>query len=186
MEQPTTGVRPGEPDQNLGWLQLPALEIGIRPLLYTDNRHLEWHGGTDWRRFYQAQWEAHRAGRVTVLVAVLREFPVAQECIVWSGLAHLPGVPHVQSLRTMVPLQGMGIGSALLQAAETLARRRGYPRMGLSVAVDNESAERLYRRLGYQSAGASYQDQWTLINARGEPVIFSEKVHDLVKRLNDE
>lgn len=43
-----------------------------------------------------------------------------------------------------------GIGSALMQWAETWARKRGDRQMGLQVFHDNQPALSLYQKLGYQ------------------------------------
>jgi len=45
--------------------------------------------------------------------------------------------------------RGRGVGSALMQAAETWARERGLDSLELDVAGPNNDARRLYDRLGY-------------------------------------
>jgi ribosomal protein S18 acetylase RimI-like enzyme len=47
--------------------------------------------------------------------------------------------------------QGMGVGAALLAAAEDEARRRGLPFMALMVTEENEPGRRLYERAGYRT-----------------------------------
>jgi len=44
-----------------------------------------------------------------------------------------------------------GVGTALLDAAEDEARRRGLPYMSLIVSQENRGARRLYKRRGYQT-----------------------------------
>lgn len=46
-------------------------------------------------------------------------------------------------------LQGRGVGHALLEAAESEAKRRGLPYISLMVTEDNTAARRLYERGGY-------------------------------------
>ncbi|WP_185148023.1 GNAT family N-acetyltransferase [Peribacillus simplex] len=46
--------------------------------------------------------------------------------------------------------QGKGIGSALIQYVEGYAKQKGYPRVSLVVENENEGANRLYSRLGYE------------------------------------
>ncbi|HEY9084640.1 MAG TPA: GNAT family N-acetyltransferase [Candidatus Tyrphobacter sp.] len=46
---------------------------------------------------------------------------------------------------------GRGVGTALLNAAEDEARRRGLPYMSLMVTENNEAARRLYERGGYRT-----------------------------------
>lgn len=45
---------------------------------------------------------------------------------------------------------GVGIGTALLHAAEDEARQRGLPYIALMVTEENAAARRLYERAGYQ------------------------------------
>ena len=61
----------------------------------------------------------------------------------------LPGVPRLNHLEVLAPLQGRGIGTALLRAGEATACELGYRRVALGVGLDNPDARRLYERLGY-------------------------------------
>ncbi|MFH6784698.1 MULTISPECIES: GNAT family N-acetyltransferase [Methylobacterium] len=49
--------------------------------------------------------------------------------------------------------RGRGVGSALVQGAEALARRLGAGRIVLEVGVGNEEARALYRRAGFTPRG---------------------------------
>jgi RimJ/RimL family protein N-acetyltransferase len=46
-----------------------------------------------------------------------------------------------------------GVASALNDAAEEEARVRGFDRIRLTVSIDNEPAQSLYRRCGYRDIG---------------------------------
>jgi ribosomal protein S18 acetylase RimI-like enzyme len=46
-------------------------------------------------------------------------------------------------------LRGRGIGKALLEAAESEAKRRGLPYISLMVTEENAAARQLYERGGY-------------------------------------
>lgn len=46
--------------------------------------------------------------------------------------------------------RGHGIGARLMALADTWAHQNGFERIGLSVAVNNESAIELYKNLGYK------------------------------------
>lgn len=68
---------------------------------------------------------------------------------------------RLYSLATQPQARGQGVGSALLDAAEHAARRRGCTALRLEVQVDNTRAIRLYERIGYVRIGRYahfYQD----------------------------
>jgi ribosomal protein S18 acetylase RimI-like enzyme len=60
-----------------------------------------------------------------------------------------PGSWYVNVLATYPPQRGKGIGSRLLDFAETLAARTARRGMSIIVSDDNKGARRLYRRRGY-------------------------------------
>ncbi len=77
-------------------------------------------------------------------------------------------------------LRGRGVGTALIQAAEDRARRRGHQWIAISVNVDNTSAARLYEWLGYiarmQHRGISnYLDSAGTKHVVDAPAIFMVK-----------
>ena len=55
----------------------------------------------------------------------------------------------VESLAVDPSIRGLGIGTALMQAAEAKARDTGKRTMSLGVITENEGAIRLYQRLGF-------------------------------------
>jgi ribosomal protein S18 acetylase RimI-like enzyme len=59
-------------------------------------------------------------------------------------------------LATMDRLQGLGIATMLIEAAEQRVRARGLAFAALGVEDDNPRARRLYERLGYQATGRQY------------------------------
>lgn len=62
-------------------------------------------------------------------------------------------VARLYSIATHAEARGKGVGSALLEASEQLARRRGCTVLRLEVRTDNDTAIRLYERLGYDRIG---------------------------------
>jgi GNAT superfamily N-acetyltransferase len=65
--------------------------------------------------------------------------------------AHLGPIMELNSLEAHP--QGQGTGTALVHAAETLAREHRATLFGLAVEHRNRDARRLYERLGYASWG---------------------------------
>ena len=57
----------------------------------------------------------------------------------------------IEAAAVVEPLRGRGIGTALMHAAEELARERGIGIVQLGVEDVNPAARRLYERLGYRS-----------------------------------
>ncbi len=149
-----------------------------------DIPHLEWHGGPDLRDFYAKVWDSHQHGEATLLVADLGGFPIGQVVILWRGKPSHPHFPDLQSLRVHLAFRGLGIGSALIEAAEKLVAARGFERAGLSVGLDNPGAQRLYERLGYESHDVIYDEEWSYLDQHGAHIVVKERVVDLIKKLD--
>jgi GNAT superfamily N-acetyltransferase len=131
-----------------------------------------------------------RAGGGVLLVAWLDGWPVG-DVFLDRGPAEepeirrwLPGVPRLNHLEVLGPLQRRGIGTALLRAGEATARKLGHRRVALGVGADNPDARRLYERLGYADWGhgsivGTYLDR----DHDGPPVTITETIDMLVKGL---
>jgi GNAT superfamily N-acetyltransferase len=63
---------------------------------------------------------------------------------------------HVSILAVAQGAEGGGIGSALLDRAETWARAHGFRRLTLAVFTNNERAKTLYARRGWQPELETY------------------------------
>jgi GNAT superfamily N-acetyltransferase len=96
----------------------------------------------------------------------------------------LPGVPRLDHLEVLGPLQGRGIGTALIGAGEDTARQLGHQQLALGVGLDNPKARQLYERLGYADWGhGTVVGTWVERDHDGPPVTLSETCDMLVKRL---
>jgi ribosomal protein S18 acetylase RimI-like enzyme len=80
--------------------------------------------------------------------------------VAWEGeepLGHaylaLTDPPEVQDVSVRLAHRRRGVASALNDAAEEEARVRGFDRIRLTVSIDNEPAQSLYRRCGYRDIG---------------------------------
>lgn len=62
----------------------------------------------------------------------------------------VPGTFYVNALATYPAYRGQGLGTKLLDAANTLAAEAGCGRLSLEVFSQNEEAVRLYEHHGYQ------------------------------------
>lgn len=56
---------------------------------------------------------------------------------------------HISVLAVADAAQGLGVGRALLEAAEDWARDRGHPFVSLNVFTENTHARAVYERFGY-------------------------------------
>ena len=96
------------------------------------------------------------AGEVTA-DPVSRYYLVAEDNGVVTGygglMAHPGGQADVLTLAVTADRWGEGIGSALLDGLLAEADRRGCTEIFLEVRVDNDRAQRLYRRRGFTDIG---------------------------------
>jgi GNAT superfamily N-acetyltransferase len=77
--------------------------------------------------------------------------------VAWVGevpLGHaylaLTDPPQLQDVEVRPEHRRRGVASALADTAEGVARARGSSRLRLSVSIDNEAAQALYRSRGYE------------------------------------
>jgi GNAT superfamily N-acetyltransferase len=94
-------------------------------------------------------------------------------------------LPYIEDVFVLPEWRDRGVGTALLEAAESAAAARGDRGVSLAVSTGNSAARRLYTRLGYVGAGVPVHR-----HATTEPGFDSdghsgdENVIDLVKRLD--
>lgn len=150
----------------------------VRPATRDDLPGLEWYGFfTHHRSIIEEAYARQERGENLMLLAVANGFPVGQA---WVDLAVRAdeGVGVLWAVRVYPFLQGMGVGSCLMTAAETALRSRGFAWAEIGVEKDNPGARRLYERHGYQlhrelveeftyrrpdgSEGRETADQWML------------------------
>jgi ribosomal protein S18 acetylase RimI-like enzyme len=86
-----------------------------------------------------------------VLLAFADEEP-AGVAVCFFGLSTFKARPllNIHDLAVVPKYRGMGVGRALLQAAEEHARRAACCKMTLEVQDDNTRARALYRRCGFE------------------------------------
>lgn len=135
-----------------------CLPVRVRPCVAEDLPLLEWYGlFRDHRAVFREAFARHLAGENVMLVADLRGFPVGQ---VWIDLVkhRAERVGYVWAVRVFPFLQGLGIGTRLIHAAENVLAERGYRGAELGVEKDNPDARRLYERLGYALVGEDRGD----------------------------
>lgn len=78
-------------------------------------------------------------------------------CGTVQGLRERGGVGSIQNLGILPGWRGRGLGTALLLQALHGFRQAGLRRAQLEVTAQNETAIRLYRRLGFRSSKTLYK-----------------------------
>jgi ribosomal protein S18 acetylase RimI-like enzyme len=88
------------------------------------------------------------------------------------GHAHLDGA-EVGDVWVLPDRRGRGIATALMTAAEEVARTAGAEELELVARVDDDRVMRLYERLGFRRAGRPYRMVAELV-IRGAPLSVDE------------
>ncbi|MFB6624572.1 GNAT family N-acetyltransferase [Streptomyces sp. NPDC056374] len=167
----------------------PVAPPEIRPCRAADlpllDRHLPAPGAPT---RHADRFARQEAGTGTYLLAWRDGVPVGHGQVRWDGCA-APEVraavgecPEFNGLDVRAGLRGQGIGTALIHAAEELARERGGAVLGLGVGHGNPRAAALYGRLGYEPVVA-YTDRWSWTDADGHVHDEADACTFLVRRL---
>lgn len=127
------------------------LRVEIRPCTADDLPSLEWYGVfAPHRHIIHEAFARQTQGDGLMLLAVANGFPVGQAWIDFAARPDERGVAVIWAVRVYPFLQGAGIGTRLMAAAEDAIRERGYRIAELGVEKDNPRARSLYERLGYR------------------------------------
>ncbi len=129
-----------------------TVDVEIRPARAEDLEALEWMGlFAPHRNIIRATFDAQERGEALMLLGIAGGFPIAQ---IWIDFVrHRPQqIATIWAVRTFSPLQGSGIGTHMMAAAEDAIRVRGVERAELQVERDNAAGKRFYRRLGWRAA----------------------------------
>ena len=161
-----------------------TVPVVVRYCTEQDLPRLEWFGHQRVLRSAMARtFQRARAGEVAFLVAEMNGFPVARVSLDLVQ-ARRQGVALLWSLAVMPNLQGLGIGTLLLEAGERVARAHGLTMVELAVAMDNQRAQRLYERLGYRVVGERIESHTREVPQGGMRTV-TERCRVLRKRLSD-
>lgn len=163
--------------------------VEVRPCTSADlDALLAYDHGCE-RAIEELRFRQQHDGETTFLTAWHGKIPVAHCDIRWGSLrdpavqAALPACPEIASLLVFPDeYQHHGIGTAVIGAASRLVVECGFDDVGIAVGNDNPAAARLYRRLGFQSAGIEYDDSWTYRDGNGVERTMIDRVSFLVHR----
>jgi GNAT superfamily N-acetyltransferase len=131
-----------------------TLPIEIRPLRDGDLDGLEWDSEQAIGADYVRTTVAERGGDVVFLLALANGQPVGRLGLDFGRKA-AEGIVHLWAFGVLPSLQRLGIGTAMVRAAESLIAAASRRATVVEVGVDewNHDAAKLYRRLGYRDDG---------------------------------
>ena len=107
-----------------------------------------------------------------MLVAELNGQAVGTVSVGGRGF-QIPGSLRLFALDVGEAYRNRGVATALVKAVETMAADRGLDKVNLEVAIDNEKAIRLYKRLGFRRHGNPVMDgeapSWVMVKKLERP-----------------
>ena len=131
-----------------------SLPIEIRQLRSDDLDGLQWDSQQAIQADYVRKTMAERGDDVVFLVALANARPVGVLGLDFGRKAE-QGIVHLWAFGVLPSLQRLGIGTAMMRAAESLIAAAPRGANSIEVGVDewNRDAAKLYRRLGYRDRG---------------------------------
>ncbi|GHI01114.1 GNAT family N-acetyltransferase [Neobacillus kokaensis] len=167
-------------------------QVLIRIVVDSDIPELEKHMTNGPLDKHRDRYKKQLQGDVTYIAAYWNEKPVGHVLLKWNGTkdeavtAHINHCPDIEDLLVTDEYRNKGIGQQLLYYCAKLTKQRGFERIGLGVGIENESAKRLYQRLGFQDSGiGEYQIGGTFIDEKGIEHSWKETCIYLIHKLKD-
>lgn len=162
-------------------------QVVIRQAEERDLIALEWEGEySHFRHIFTEAFRLQELGDVLMWIVELPDFGLIGQLFI-----QLYGPEQIQTSKTKFAyiygfrirpdFRGMGIGSRLLKSVEADLENRGFERISLNVARENEDARRLYEREGYRVV-APEPGIWSYLDEKGrrrfvnEPAWRMEKI----------
>lgn len=178
----TEPSQPAEEPPN--WLA----KIKIRPAAESDLREMEWEGEYQhFRMVYADVYARAKRGLAIMWVAELPGTGLLGQAFIQlkmtdSSTADGRKRAYLHSFRVRPTVRSRGLGTAILQHIEQDLVRRGFRELTLNVAEENESALRLYQRLGYKIV-KKIPGEWAYYDDQGKLQTVIEPGYRLLKRL---
>ena len=148
-----------------------SLSVEIRPLRDGDLDRLDWDSEQAIDADYIRRTVADRGDDVVFVLALVGGRPVGRLGIDY-GRKSDEGIVHLWAFSVLPALQRLGIGTALMRAAEVGIASAPRTATVVEVGVDewNHAATKLYRRLGYSDAGSERGSNGEVIRLLRRPV----------------
>ena len=154
-------------------------QIIIRQARKRDLPALEWEGEfSHFRHLFAEAYRLQELGDVIMWVIDLPEYGlIGQLFIQLYGPNQIqtskPKYAYIYGFRIRPDYRGLGIGSQFLQSVESDLTRRGFKRISLNVARDNDAARRMYERAGYHVV-APEPGIWSYLDDKGHRKFVNE------------
>lgn len=154
-------------------------QIIIRQARKRDLSALEWEGEfSHFRHLFAEAYRLQELGDVIMWVIDLPEYGLIGQLFI-----QLYGPNQIQTSKTKYAYiygfrirpdyRGLGIGRQFLQSVESDLTRRGFKRISLNVARDNDAARRMYERAGYHVV-APEPGIWSYLDDKGHRKFVNE------------
>ncbi len=153
LEQPTLSI---------------SLPVVIRIATQEDVPRLEWYGQyIHFRNLFRRAYRDQQLGTRLMLVADCNGFPIGHVFILFMDDEQGNKQAYLYSLRVMEIFHSQGIGTSLMIEAESQILARGYHHITIAAAKNNDTARRLYERLGYE-VFMDDQGEWSYTDHLGK------------------
>ncbi len=161
--------------------------VKIRPAVYEDLPKLEHEGHfTKFRNLFRRAYREQQNGRRLMLIADSNDYPVGRLFILYTSSDHNIADgrqrAYLYSFFVMAPFRGYGIGTAMVEHAESILISQDFRYVTIAVAKENIGALRLYERLGYKTVRDD-SGQWSYTDHNGRTHRIREPCWILEKNL---
>lgn len=140
-----------------------SLEVLTLPEVESFFTFIDSLGFAHHREYYERCVERQNLGELLIILARTENVLCGYTLLNWQPkypYFKKCGLPEIQDLNVLRNFRRRGIGGALIQYCESLARDHGHEEIGIGVGLDFSfgAAQRLYARLGYipDGTGVTY------------------------------
>lgn len=106
------------------------------------------------RNYYERCFARHENGEIIIVIAELKSKYIGYSILnlqpKYSYFKHL-SIPEIQDLNVLNEYRRRGMGAALINYCEDMARKKDHKEIGIGVGMDSSfgAAQRLYVKMGY-------------------------------------
>lgn len=165
-------------------------QLVIRKITSADLPHLNKSFPSEYLRSHKDDLEAQERGELSFYFVWLGKYAIAHTLICWDGprspevKKEFSDYPEIYRLIVLEQYRRRGIGGLLVEACCQEARERGFKSIGLGVDFDNDKAQSLYKRVGFeQSSIEHYIDAYETLGDKGQTIKVEEPGTWLIKEL---